>query len=66
MKHKPNEKTIKVGEIVMVKGEDKQGDTWKVGRIIEMLVGKDSGIRGLRFKTTKGFLERPVSTGISL
>lgn len=50
----------------MVKGEDKQGGTWKVGRIIEMLVGKDSGIRGLRFKTTKGFLERPVSTRISL
>ena len=61
MKHKSNEKTIKVGGIAMVKGEDKQGSTWKIGRIIEMLVGKDGGIiKGVRFKTTNGFLERPV------
>ena len=33
MKHKSNEKTIKVGEIVMMKGKDKKRGAWKIGRI---------------------------------
>ena len=38
MKHKSNEKTIKVGEIMMVKRKGKQRDTWKIGRIDKLLV----------------------------
>lgn len=49
MKHnlKDKKKTIGVGEIVMVKGEDKERRTWKTNRIDELFVGKDGVIRGL-------------------
>ena len=38
MKHKSNEKTIQVGEIMMVKRKGKQRGTWKIGRIDKLLV----------------------------
>ena len=57
MKHKSNEK--KVGEIVMVKVEDKQRDNWKIGRTDWNFVGKDGFIKSVWIKTAKGFLEWP-------
>ena len=54
MKHKSNEKTIKVEEIVMVEEEDKQRGSWKIGRINELFVGKYGVIRGVKIKTAKG------------
>ena len=56
MKHKSNEKTLKVRGLLMVKQEDKQKVIWKIGRIVELFVGKDGIIGGVRFKTAKGFL----------
>ena len=47
MRHKSNEKTIKVGEIVMVKGEYQRRGTWKIGRIDELFVGKEGVTRGV-------------------
>ena len=38
MKHRSNEKTIQVGEIMMVKRKGKQRGTWKIGRIDKLLV----------------------------
>lgn len=40
----------------MVKREDKQKVIWKIGRIDELFVGKDSIIGGVRIKAAKGFL----------
>ena len=57
MKHKSNEKAIKSGEIMLLKGEDKQRGTWKTGRTYELLVGRDGIIGSARIKTTKWFLE---------
>ena len=57
MEHKSNEKAIKSGEIMLLKGEDKQRGTWKTGRTYELLVGKDGIIGSARIKTTKWFLE---------
>ena len=44
----------------MVKGEDKQRGTWKIGRIDELFVGEDGVIKVLRIKAAKRFLEEPV------
>ena len=39
----------------MVKGEDKQISTWKIGSIDKLFVEKDSVIRSARMKTAKEF-----------
>lgn len=57
MKHKSNEKATNVGEIMMLKGEDKHKSTWKTGKTYELLVGINGIIGSARIKTTKWFLE---------
>ena len=60
MKHNLNQKTIKVGEIVFVKGEYKWRGSWKIGRIDKLFVRNDGVIRSVHIKTAKGFIEQPV------
>ena len=60
MIHKSNEKTIKVGEIVIVKEEDRQRGTWEMGRLDKLFVGNDGINKGIRIKRAKGFLQRPA------
>ena len=58
VKHKSSDITIKVGELVMVKEEDKRRRTWKIGRI--------DVITGVQIKAPKLFLERQVRLLCSL
>ena len=60
MKFKTKQQEIKVGDVVMIKGEDKQRGTWKVGIISEVYPVKDNEIRGVQVKTTTGFPDRPI------
>ena len=60
MKHNLNQKTIKVGEIVFVKGEYKRRGSWKIVRIDKLFVRNDGVIRSAYIKTAKGFIEQPV------
>ena len=60
MKHNLNQKTIKVGEIVFVKGEYKWRGSWKIDRIDKLFVRNDGVIRSVHIKTAKGFIEQPV------
>lgn len=46
---------MKIGEIVMVKENDKQSGTWKIDRIDELFVRKNGFIRGVRMKTAQLF-----------
>ena len=60
MKHNLNQKKIKVGEIVFVKGEYKRRSSWKIVRIDKLFVRNDDVIRSAYIKTAKGFIEQPV------
>ena len=60
MKCKTNQQEIKVGDVVMIKGEDKRRGTWKVGIISEVYPGKDEEIRGVQVRTSTGILNRPI------
>lgn len=59
-RHNIKQKSSKVGETVMVKGEYQRRGTRKIGRIEELVVEKDGVFRGVRTKTAKGFLEQPA------
>ena len=66
VKHKSSDITIKVGELVMVKEEDKRRRTWKIGRIDYPFLGKNGVITGIQIKAPKLFLERQVRLLCSL
>lgn len=49
-----------MNEVVLVGNDDSKRLNWPLGRIIELLPGKDGKVRLVRVKTTKGQLLRPV------
>ena len=51
---------IDIGDVVMIKGEDKRRGKWKIGILKEIYRGKDQEIRSVQIKTAKGCLERPI------
>jgi hypothetical protein len=50
----------KVGDVVIVKGENKNRNTWKLGKIVRLITGRDGVVRGVELQTGKGRLERPL------
>jgi hypothetical protein len=56
-----NEETpLKVGDVVLVTEENTTRPSWPLGRVIEVIPGRDNLIRTVKVKTKKGVLVRPV------
>ena len=60
MTHKTKVVKIDVGDVVMIRGEDKRRGKWKIGVVKELYRGKDQEIPSVQIKTAKGCLERPI------
>ena len=59
MKHGKNTK-VKIGEVVIIKSEEKNRGRWKIGIITDTFPGPDDVVRAVEIKTSKGILERPI------
>ena len=57
MVHNTKEVKIDIGDVVMIKGEDKRRGKWKIGMVKELYRGKDQEIRSVQIKTAAGCLE---------
>ncbi|XP_054720755.1 uncharacterized protein LOC129230381 [Uloborus diversus] len=51
---------IKVGDIVIVKCENRKRLDWPLGRVIDLFPGQDDFVGVVKLKTEKGELTRPV------
>ncbi len=51
---------VRIGEIVLIHGEEKDRGQWKIGVIQELVKGRDGVIRGGKLKTVNGVRERPL------
>ncbi|XP_057672891.1 uncharacterized protein LOC130904222 [Diorhabda carinulata] len=60
-KWKQNCHNWKVGEIVLIKDDNKPPMKWKMGKVLEMFVGKDNVARVALLKTEMGNLKRSFS-----
>lgn len=49
-----------VGDVVIIKTDDKNCGTWPLATVSVTYAGKDGIIRAVELKTTRGRLERPV------
>ena len=52
--------TPRRGTAVIIKDENKNRNTWKLGVVRETIKRKDGIVRGARVKTANGELERPI------
>ena len=60
MAHKTKVLKIDIGDVIMIKGEDKKRGKWKISIVKELYRGKDQEILGVQIETAKGCLERPI------
>ena len=60
MVHKTKVLKIDIGDVIMIKSEDKKRGNWKISIVKELYQGKDHEIRGAQIKTAKGCLEQPI------
>ena len=61
LKHKVMKSEPKIGDIVMVKGENKNRGSWKLGVVINIFPGSDGVIRAVELRCDNGStLQRPV------
>ena len=51
---------LRVGEVVIIRGDEKNRNHWKLGIVQEFIKGKDGIIRGAKLRAGKSCLERPV------
>ena len=61
MKHGNKVLNIKIGDVVIVKGEEKNRGKWKMGIVERLIVGRDGLFRGAELRVgTERTLERAV------
>ena len=48
MMHNTNAMKIEVGDVVVIKGEEKNKGKWSIGIVEELYKGKDDVIRGVK------------------
>ena len=60
MTHQTAKSKVSVGDVVIVKSDDKNMGNWPLAVVQRVFPGKDGVIRAVELKTSKGTLERPV------
>ena len=61
LKHPGSQSTIAVGDVMLVKDDERNRGKWKMGIIVEVITGRDGIARAARMKTGTGsYLERAL------
>ena len=60
MKNKDKTLKINVGDVVMIKGEEKNRGHWKVCIVSHMYIGKDNIIQVAQLSIGKKLIDRPI------
>ena len=51
---------ISTGDIMLIKGEEKDRGLWKMGVVEKLIRGRDGVTRGAKLRTGKGITERSI------
>ena len=60
LKHETKLATLKVGDVVIIKNDERNRGKWQLGVIVQLLTGKDGIVREAKLRAGKGVLERAV------
>ena len=58
LKHNKRESEVKTGEVVVIKGDEKNKAQWKIGIITEVYPGRDGKVRAVKLRAGKTYMER--------
>ena len=57
MMHNTKEMKIEVGDVVLIKGEEKNKGKWSIGIVEGFYKGKDDVLRGFKLRTPKSHIK---------
>ena len=60
MKHNQRQLSLSKGDVVIIKGEERNRGLWKLGIVEELFPGRDGVVRSVRLRPGKSYLERPI------
>ena len=60
LNHKSKRLTLKEGNVVIIKGDEKDRNHWKLGIVQQLIAGKDGVVRAAKLRAGRGILERAV------
>ena len=58
--HKGGRGKLSVGDVVIIKSDEKSRGKWPLGIVVELFPGRDGVLRAVKLRAGKSFLERPV------
>ena len=51
---------MKTGDVVLIKGDEKNRGKWKMGTVKQIILGRDGNVRAVKLKTGKGEMKRTI------
>ena len=60
MKHNKRQLSVTSGDVVIIKGNEKNRGQWELGIVDELFPGSDGVIRAVKLQAGKSYLERPI------
>ena len=60
MKHNKRQLSVTSGDVIIIKGDEKNRGQWKLGIVDELFPGSDGVIRAVKLRAGKSYLERPI------
>eukprot|EP00794_Sanderia_malayensis_P001273 gene1273-biopygen494 len=58
--HKVTQRELEIGDVVTIKGDEKNRGQWKIGIVEELIPGRDGIVRAVKLRAGKSHLERPI------
>ena len=58
--HDGKEKELRRGDVMLIKGDEKNRGIWKIGIVEQLIPGRDGVVRGVKLRAGKSFMERPI------
>ena len=58
--HQTKMMNVKPGDVVIIKGDERNRGKWRMGIVDTLTPGRDGVIRAVRLRSGKSFLERPI------
>ena len=60
LKHDSKTPSLKEGDVMLIKGEERNRGKWNIGIITNLIIGRDGVVRAARLRAGKSYLERAV------
>ena len=60
LKHNTKELAVKVGDVVIIKSDERNRNKWKLGIVEKLIRGRDGVVRVAKLRAGKSYLERPI------